>query len=112
MSNYNTPKEANARGGKNASQKLYRCPVCQTMGRGSKMINQHLAEGCKGPGYRALRNQDQYRGREREAEVNTAVYNAQRMINEEKAATREMVNRIKADIKRMKDMGSYDPSIF
>ena len=84
------------------------------MGMGTRFVNQHLSDGCKGPGYKTRKHMANgtYAGREQEAQLNTAIYNAQRMIKDEQEATRTMVTRIKADIERMKEMGSYAQTIF
>lgn len=112
--NYNTPKSATSAGGRTSQQKLYSCPVCEHMGEGTKFVSQHLTEGCKGPGYKTRRNKrdGKYAGREAEAQLNTAVFNAQRMIKDDYQSYKEMRDRVQQDIDRMKEMGSYAKTIF
>lgn len=106
MKKSTTQREANQLGGQQAQRVLYRCPVCQTMGYGSRFIAQHLTEGCKGPGKKTLRNQKHFIGREQEAMLNSACWNAKQMIKNERDAFLDMKSRIQADIDRMKAIGN------
>jgi len=110
MNNYNTPREATSLGGQNAQSILYRCPVCKTMGYGSRYVNKHLTNGCKGPGKKTLQRQDEFVGREQEATLNTAVFNATKMIRDERDAFKEMKARIQADIETIRELGEVNAS--
>mgnify|MGYP000037933926 CR=1 FL=1 len=101
-------------GGKIAQDKLYSCPMCGSMGRGSRFVEHHLMDGCKGVSKRAKKNAQLgvYKGREQEAQLNTAIFNANRMKAAELESYKQMRDQINADIKRMKEMGEYVKTIF
>ena len=90
----------------NQHNMIYRCPECGAIGAGNRFVQHHL-QGCKGTGRRAAKNManGKYAGREHEAMINTAVYNANKMIEQERQVFLEMKARIEADIERIKSIG-------
>ena len=75
----NFTKEDQSIGGTKQSQKVYHCAVCGGIGRGNRMVSDHL-NGCKGMGRRLKKSTEDNSHRLQEAKANSELYFKERLV--------------------------------
>ena len=99
--------EGKAEGGYNASQKVYYCFDCGSIGQGNKMVSQHV-EGCKGMGRRTKVSTELLKHREDEAKVNTQLWKQEQVEIALNAEYKEAKQRILDSIEEMRNIFGYE----
>ena len=96
-------REDNAKGGHTASQKVYYCYDCQSIGQGQKMVSHHL-QGYRGQGRKTKKSTEALKHRLEEAKFNTDLWHKQKVEAELRIEYKEAKQRILDSIQEMRSI--------